>query len=561
MEDRISHLPDHVLHEVLSLLSEKDATKTGILSKHWNCVWNSFPILVFDEYEFSKNHKTVKANFCDSVDRTMRRRCESSIFTERLDIRIYRAQRDCKHLDSWIDCAVTLKLNQLILVIWNNQTRSEDGKQYYVLPPCVWNSKWLRVLKLEGCEFSGSINSIGIGFSLRKLKLHRVRIDESTFHQVISSCFHLEDLRITQCVGFKVLNVVGLEGIHTVRLHLFGDDQSVSIEAPGLRSLGFRGDSSSLERIIQACLLKKLKEINLVETDISDVDEFEKLIPEFLWLENLSLDKCKLKESFAVTSGRLMSFSLIECDDVTHIVFDTCCLNRFRYSGNCRLDITWIEASDEVEINHDLSFRCRDHLYGISFDKIAMYLVNLPLCKVLTLISNGKSKWIASRALDYLSCDIKRLRLKIMNRHAQIGRSCLLILEEFLRICRRPSSVLMELGTEESVVMRLDFLYQQEEMDKGQVIDGNCGCGGSSCWRCCLGELEISQNVHARRDRDARKLVEFFKDLEEVQISQSFHAMRGRDARNLVEYFKDNALRLKKISYVESEDDIHSQVF
>ncbi|EXC06685.1 hypothetical protein L484_021521 [Morus notabilis] len=56
--DRISDLPDFVLHDIL-----EEAARTCILSKRWNRVWESFPILDFDQYTYLKIHSTdVKAS-------------------------------------------------------------------------------------------------------------------------------------------------------------------------------------------------------------------------------------------------------------------------------------------------------------------------------------------------------------------------------------------------------------------------------------------------------------------------------------------------------------------
>ena len=54
MMDRISNLPEFNLHHILSFLPRKEASKTCLLSKEWNCVWSSFPILDFDQDEFVK---------------------------------------------------------------------------------------------------------------------------------------------------------------------------------------------------------------------------------------------------------------------------------------------------------------------------------------------------------------------------------------------------------------------------------------------------------------------------------------------------------------------------
>ncbi|OMP01228.1 hypothetical protein COLO4_12050 [Corchorus olitorius] len=44
-EDRISTLPDSIIHHFLSLLPIKDAVKTGVLSKRWKDIWTSVPTL------------------------------------------------------------------------------------------------------------------------------------------------------------------------------------------------------------------------------------------------------------------------------------------------------------------------------------------------------------------------------------------------------------------------------------------------------------------------------------------------------------------------------------
>ncbi|MCH91865.1 F-box/FBD/LRR-repeat protein [Trifolium medium] len=51
-EDRISSLPDPILHHILSFLPTKFAASTTILSKRWNPLWLSVPTLHFDDMPF-----------------------------------------------------------------------------------------------------------------------------------------------------------------------------------------------------------------------------------------------------------------------------------------------------------------------------------------------------------------------------------------------------------------------------------------------------------------------------------------------------------------------------
>ncbi|KAF7842719.1 F-box/LRR-repeat protein 25-like [Senna tora] len=53
MEDRISILPDEVLHLILSYLETKLAVQTCVLSKRWRYLWTGISTLDFDESSFS----------------------------------------------------------------------------------------------------------------------------------------------------------------------------------------------------------------------------------------------------------------------------------------------------------------------------------------------------------------------------------------------------------------------------------------------------------------------------------------------------------------------------
>ncbi|RZC88781.1 hypothetical protein C5167_031154 [Papaver somniferum] len=67
-EDRISELPDSLLHRILSSLDIKHVARTSFLSKRWSRIWTSFPTLVFPNLY----HKSEINKFMDFVDRTLR---------------------------------------------------------------------------------------------------------------------------------------------------------------------------------------------------------------------------------------------------------------------------------------------------------------------------------------------------------------------------------------------------------------------------------------------------------------------------------------------------------
>ncbi|WOH10736.1 hypothetical protein DCAR_0730206 [Daucus carota subsp. sativus] len=53
-EDRISRLPDELIHKILSFVDAKQAVETGTLSRRWRFLWTTLPFLSFGPYENSE---------------------------------------------------------------------------------------------------------------------------------------------------------------------------------------------------------------------------------------------------------------------------------------------------------------------------------------------------------------------------------------------------------------------------------------------------------------------------------------------------------------------------
>ena len=51
-KDRISKLPEFIIHHILSFLPTKAVVKTSLLSKRWNGFTSSYPVLDFNEDYF-----------------------------------------------------------------------------------------------------------------------------------------------------------------------------------------------------------------------------------------------------------------------------------------------------------------------------------------------------------------------------------------------------------------------------------------------------------------------------------------------------------------------------
>ncbi|KAI3836747.1 hypothetical protein MKW92_023711 [Papaver armeniacum] len=147
--DRISELPEHLIHHILSFLPIKSIASTTLLSKEWNNLWLSLPILDFtrwrsptyenqteqdsdcdtdldsntkqDEYQVIKDSPPVDIDlpetnrFMEFLDKV--------IFSDKLnDINKFRLETDSMYFDQdrtkeWINSIVSRNIEKLVLYI------------------------------------------------------------------------------------------------------------------------------------------------------------------------------------------------------------------------------------------------------------------------------------------------------------------------------------------------------------------------------------------------------------------------------------------------------------
>ncbi|KAL2240926.1 UNVERIFIED_CONTAM: putative F-box protein, partial [Sesamum indicum] len=338
-EDKISSLPEPILHDILSYLPTKDAAKTSALSnKTWNATWKSFPILDFNQYSFQesvysrtahKNHSEITKDFCDYVDEFLTNR-EGLTNIEKFQA-VVNFQgcrlRYHRNLDRWLNYAIENNVEDLVLA-YHTRATTKGGHWYYNLTVSLFRAKSLENLDLFGCQFTASRFSTGIGFSLRKFRLSQVYIDQETLQGIISSSCLLEELSLRFCKGFQVLRVAGPK-LESVDLYLGRDQvQIVAVAAPNLHSLSYGGGSASVRGSLQASeKYENLKELRLHDTDITD--DFFQVIPEFSGLDKLEVNRCCSLERIRISSVQILDLCICDCARLKEIQLDTRRLGRF----------------------------------------------------------------------------------------------------------------------------------------------------------------------------------------------------------------------------------------
>ncbi|CAN1158636.1 F-box/FBD/LRR-repeat protein At3g52680 [Linum perenne] len=168
-DDRISELPDEILHKILwSITSSKQKAKTSILSRRWRSLWGTYPDVEFDKAEYDGLHgSSIAADFQNFVDASIEKFSMNSQLSMRiLDITIDGVQSEpCR----------SLPLERLLKLA---SARNAEYVSIKLLVSNVPNLKYLRIvncLSPEEIEIEApSLQTLRLNSSLSVTKLHLI---------------------------------------------------------------------------------------------------------------------------------------------------------------------------------------------------------------------------------------------------------------------------------------------------------------------------------------------------------------------------------------------------
>ncbi|KAM7273727.1 hypothetical protein ACFE04_028391 [Oxalis oulophora] len=197
--DRISKLPDEILCRILSCLQTKDAVKTSALSKRWEQVWTSIPIVEFsDNLQSINNFDAEFSMFKDYVHNVLFQHGGSAIEKCRL---FCNSVNSLAHLYGWICAIVFCSVQELTIRIF--------GVGFNDMPWSVFTCKTLVFLRIEG-RF---VLHLPRSFSLPNLKTlilnSVIFVDDASAERFFLGCPFLEKLNIKRCHcdGVQTLNI------------------------------------------------------------------------------------------------------------------------------------------------------------------------------------------------------------------------------------------------------------------------------------------------------------------------------------------------------------------
>ncbi|CAK9150269.1 unnamed protein product [Ilex paraguariensis] len=250
-EDKISNLPDCILHHILSFLSTKDAVATCILSTRWKYLWTSVPNIDFDDsllYLSKVNawYPLEVTCFMNFVERVLLLRDASIMKRFRLSCRVCFSS---SRVHAWVSAAIKHNVEELDLCLF--------VEKCFMLPHCVFDCESLTVVKIEmNCVLE---LPTCISFPcLRTLHLSLVTFpgDKST-QKLFSGCPVLQELAILDC-DWMNLNSISIS-LPTLKSFIIDD----------LPSFDSNDDLHGCEIKVEAANLVSLKYIGYLSNEIS----------------------------------------------------------------------------------------------------------------------------------------------------------------------------------------------------------------------------------------------------------------------------------------------------
>ncbi|RZC87892.1 hypothetical protein C5167_004071 [Papaver somniferum] len=196
-EDRISELPDHLIHEIFSSIDTKWEVRTCVLSKRWINIWKSLHVLNFSRRSFLEDKRDC---FVMLVDMVLIFRCQD-FNIQRMWVNWRSTGYDrsvIMNVNRWCLAAVKYNVQNLIIEI------GQCDNWAYEIPHRLLNCKSLTELAIEVDNSPGYVDVIFPRLidlpQLKKLSFIGLSVSDVESSKILfSGCPSLEKLRIIDC--------------------------------------------------------------------------------------------------------------------------------------------------------------------------------------------------------------------------------------------------------------------------------------------------------------------------------------------------------------------------
>ncbi|KAL3634860.1 hypothetical protein CASFOL_021914 [Castilleja foliolosa] len=351
--DRLSQLPQPILHSILSLLSQKDAIRTSVLSKSWRYLWHGCFNVEFrdDDYRSDRNKE-----FWSFLDKTLQRYLDQNLSLQKFLVSVY-FEVDVVLLQKWIPLLImNMGVRSFNLLFYGN-TKDRD----FPLPLLVvfqseslveLNLQWLNLTTLK------SIDNVMLN-NLQTLRLRAVDITDEMFEKIISGCPLIENLDLIFCIGLKSIKLrkhckiknFSCITIYEIIIEIENPQILESVQIHEYRDWFFRNRNTHFPH---------LKSLNLHSVQLPETfDNFSSFFP---CLNELILDSFPGLKEFRLSSSSIKRLT-IRTDRINpgkriKAFIDTPNILYFEYSGHGFLpSIKFTTTSNEWKSQITLCYR------------------------------------------------------------------------------------------------------------------------------------------------------------------------------------------------------------
>ncbi|KAJ3692748.1 hypothetical protein LUZ60_011843 [Juncus effusus] len=227
--DKISSLPDYLIHCILSFLTTKESLQTSLLSKRWINVWKSVPRLDLNFSDFNQVEK-----FVSFVNWILHHKISNSL--EKIDSFNLRwkscTEENEDTINDWICDLVSLRPKEVHVDL----SKTDDYFSSYLFD-CPSIERLFLWTQMNGAWGSFNPDIVNLLF-LKSLNLGWVNLKEEFIQRLVSSCPVIEELTFENCfLGVtEKITCLSLKKL-TIRNTVSGPDTLLRIFMPNLEYL------------------------------------------------------------------------------------------------------------------------------------------------------------------------------------------------------------------------------------------------------------------------------------------------------------------------------------
>ncbi|KAK9724539.1 hypothetical protein RND81_05G080600 [Saponaria officinalis] len=372
--DRISELPDFILHVILSKLGTKEACRATVLSKRWYEAWSSIPVLDFQPQYFKKGvcfdswkyddefyDDDMVESYVGFIDKTMQRYDVQKYRIKRLYLEFPKVDEKLEPLvDKWIGIAVQNQIEELHVKILLDC--SPDCK----LPESIYNAKSLKVLNCQNVNLAYN-NTIEL-ISLEYLTLLMGTINEDMLQRIVSFS-PLIELDISKG-GLKRISLPWTKNVNVVK-------------ASPLRKFVYHGlcEFIAWPWNMNVVALKNLRRLEIHCATITD-DILYKVVCGLVALESLVLTACTMMNCIKISSISLKEFRIVEGIGLSKTIIDAPNLVKFWYHCEVEASLSLIRVHEHCNAHF---FPVAESLTSVWFAALKKFLIETNCFKSLVM--------------------------------------------------------------------------------------------------------------------------------------------------------------------------------